>query len=229
MERLELDAWLDGPREYAAGVALYNRLGGSDTLKRLFARRDDVEALLVKELTALRDALPAPVAHRQLTRREAVAAPAQTAPARAPRPQRPSDSPDAPPEVRALVRERKTMYREAQALKATLELLPTQQERATAAFRILDLQTAINRIWDQTNHYDEHGRLPEPQTEQVGEWAHLPDLELVRLLDSHRKYVSKYRKRTRSADVEAEWQKRSAEIPQLEKLIGERKRDVVPY
>lgn len=67
---------------------------------------------------------------------------------------------NAPQEVQDLVTEIKRNYRIEDSLFATLELLPSDEERCKAALQILDLSDRIREIWTLLLHYDTHKVLP---------------------------------------------------------------------
>ncbi len=207
-----IDAWLSRP-EFSTGRELYFRYGSNESYKRLFARRDDQGALqvLISALQELKDNLPSePVESKR----------PEVTPAL-----KPSEFEDAPEAVQALITQRKAYWAEVVSLKKLLRTSESQKERGDAAFRILQLRSLINRIWQQTDHFDRTGQLPkiEPNEPLDAELEKLDDLTLKTTFQNNQKYLSKYAKRDRSQAVESEYQRRLAQQPQIEQILKERK------
>lgn len=207
-----IDAWLSRP-VFATGRELYFRFGSNESYKRLFARRDDQGALqvLISALEELKDNLPSQVVE---SKRPDVKPPVK-----------PSESEDAPEAVQSLITQRKAYWAEVTNLKKLLRSSQSQSERGEAAFRILHLRTLINRIWQQTDHFDRTGQLPEVVKDEPldAELSKLDDLTLKTTFQNNQKYLSKYARRERSQAVEAEYQRRLAQQPQIEQILKERK------
>ncbi|PKK35550.1 hypothetical protein BWI96_16760 [Siphonobacter sp. SORGH_AS_0500] len=207
-----IDAWLSRP-VFATGRELYFRYGSSESYKRLFARRDDQGAfqVLITAIQELRENLP----FESVESKRPEGKPAL----------KPSEFEDAPEAVQAFITQRKAYWAEVVSLKKLLRTSESQSERGEAAFRILQLRTLINRIWQQTDYYDRTGQLLEVEKEEPldAELSKLDDLTLKTTFQNNQKYLSKYAKRDRSQTVEAEYQRRLAQQPQIEQILKERK------
>ncbi|WP_420154147.1 hypothetical protein [Siphonobacter sp.] len=202
----EISRWLQDP-DYEKGVALYDRFGNSSSLKVLFHSGESSlsRPKLKQALTELASQLPAA--------KPSVATVAK--PIEHLKSVRPSQLPDAPAEVKALVQKRREHYDEMRVQHSRLKHLSTDIERFEAAKQIISQEGPIWELWEQTNYYDEHLKLlPPAPTVQVEN----PDRATLRQkLTNLRTYVSKHKKNpAREADVLA-WQ---AQIRQLEDQIA---------
>lgn len=102
---------------------------------------------------------------------------------------KPSERIDANQEVQALIKYRRELYNEGRMLHARLELYQTIQERVYPCQRIVAIRKELKKLWKITNFYDENGRLPNLQEEQL-------TIELEELSDNelNQKFLQLYKK-----------------------------------
>jgi hypothetical protein len=118
-------AYLDGPRTWEEGVALYRKYGSNRTLLRIFDRSGETVynyKRLQEEIRQLLEEMP-----RQARRIQPQAEKSPTA--------LPKDDPRLIP-----------LYRERQLLHARLMLYPTDKERKQAALRIVEITRELDQM-----------------------------------------------------------------------------------
>jgi hypothetical protein len=161
----EIEAWIQGARNYDEGLILYNQYGKNHNLKRVFMRGPDeynIEKLL-SELEQLRE----------------MGRPVITAPA----PETKMDIPqvatanyedrshlivqDKPAKHKELHDQWRKAYKEASHIHQTqLVMEMHKNERGEAAGRIIHLfENIIAPCWDQLDHFEKYGSWPESQVE----------------------------------------------------------------
>ena len=145
MAATAFQAWLDAGEDYETGRAVYAQRGSNTTLKKLL------------EL--------GPTAYNRKRLRLALAELIEEAPAVAPATSLVFTKPAAPaskypPEVQLLVEEKLACFKEAAHLQAQLRVLATDAQRLAAAKQIKALMRRNQQLWDDINHFDEHGHLP---------------------------------------------------------------------
>lgn len=205
---MRIDEWLKAPNsDFSAGVALYERFGDSAALKALFRGGENPISLsrLKKALSEL-GAAPRSVAT------PGVAIPDQPAKEAS---VRPSNLPDAPQDVKAIVLRRRDLYDELRVVHGQLTLLPTNDARHEAALRIATLESEIWNCWEITNFYDEHLKMPAPKP--VFQLA-TDAKTLLKRQANLRSYISKARNKPEKADDVKNWQD---ELRQIEQLLAD--------
>jgi len=178
--------YLDSPGDYFTGVALYERFGHSQSLKRLLRVGGDTPSnseTLAYELLKLA-ALP----------------PVNLIPA--------SKKPSPPPLVQKVdvqIRRENTLEADQcrsdvisklkirDHLHASLSLVRSEPERCQAALHILDLSDQIDEGYKRLDHFNTHGILPEVKEKVVPDGSgELPPFQLFQRQKTLRTYVSRY-------------------------------------
>ncbi len=198
----EINSWLNSSKEYFQGCALYNRYGHSVSLKRLLnkggATSRNKSALEYELRKLIRNIKPPSAgtsgsvkitAHKKagnLSKKQ------HSNPNVTPGHQQSSRRQNTP-EVDELNSTVQMMQKHRASLQSTLELLPTDADRCTAAHTILDLSDKIDKAYERLSHYDKHGILPLEKTN-----AEKPELDqsdvgkLYQRMTTLRTYVSRY-------------------------------------
>lgn len=156
------EQWLANPVDFAAGVALYQQLGGSSVYQQLFAQGETgySRQLLVKQLQQLvgHSVVPAP--------EPAPVAPPTAQPAPmvpAPAPMVPAPAPVNEVALEGLRVRKKACRDERDRLRAQLTApRVTKTDRKKMAARICALTDEVYQIEEAEKHVLEHGRLPGP-------------------------------------------------------------------
>ncbi|WP_079473271.1 hypothetical protein [Chitinophaga ginsengisegetis] len=145
--------WLNGAKNYQAGVALYSRYGTSDDLKSFFSSGCTPyrETRLLKELTDM--VTPSekedPV-DTEMTTAEPPAAVEITDP------------------VLSKIHEEKVLlHKQKDALRYNLSRYTSDRERGIAAHRILQYRREISAVWEREQYYRQHGHLPDDGSSQI--------------------------------------------------------------
>ncbi|SHL87551.1 hypothetical protein [Hymenobacter psychrotolerans] len=193
METSNVRHWLAQPPDFAAGVQLYEQLGGSATYKQLFALGETSYSRQV--LVAQLQALVGPVFE----------------PPRAPTPPAPMPQATAVPADPALLAGVRTQLKAARDERSHLHAQLTapglrQAARCKMVHRICQLTDQVLQLLADEAHVLEHGRRPGPvATADVTDAG-----ELRRRLDNLVSLRSKLRKRP----------ERAGELPALEAEIN---------
>jgi len=185
--------YLDSPGDYFTGVALYERFGHSQSLKRLLRVGGDTTSnseTLAYELRKLA-ALP----------------PVKSIPA--------SKKPSPPPLVHKVdVQIRRDNTPEADQcrsdvvsklkirdhLHASLSLVRSEQDRCQAALQILDLSDKIDEDYQRLDHFNTHGILPAEKEKIVPDSSdELTPFQLFQRQKTLRTYVSRYERLSKSS------------------------------
>ena len=126
-----LNAWLNGNRDYAAGLLIYQAHGTSTALKNVLAMG------------------PSPYNRRKLASALAQLLTTQK-----------STPASGPVTKEKLTAERTLLFKEAAALHSQLPGAPTDGQRLQLATEILNRFDKINEIWDILAYYDKYQRWP---------------------------------------------------------------------
>lgn len=152
--------WLNGSRDFAAGVALYAQLGGSALYQRMFANTGATPANKLKlaaELEKLAGSAPVP------------------APDPAPVKPRPAAAAPTPPPTKDgenrryldLLKKRDLLYRKLDHLHVEKRFLPVGDKLRDCAFAILSTHQQIVECWTMIDHYQEHETFPAAKQKPV--------------------------------------------------------------
>lgn len=157
----EIMQWLSGNRDYALGVALYKEYGDNAALKTMFATTQTAFSAkkLAASLTAIADAL------RQSAELAAKERETQSLQKTIARIDQSLDNET----VIALDKQAKSQYAQAAFLHGQLRHAPTDEQRKTLAFQILDLFEAVSQGFERVDYYKEFGHLPPPPSEEEQE------------------------------------------------------------
>lgn len=185
--------YFDSPGDYFTGVALYERFGHSQSLKRLLRVGGDTTSnseTLAYELRKLA-ALP----------------PVNLIPT--------SKKPSPPPLVQKIdVQIRRENTPEADLcridvisklkirdhLHASLSLVRSEQDRCQAALQILDMSDQIDEGYKRLDHFNIHGILPEVKEKVVPDVSgELTPFQLFQRQKTLRTYVSRYERLCKSS------------------------------
>jgi hypothetical protein len=141
-----IEAWLNSGRDYQAGCHLYEQYGQDAFFKILFASRISIfnrrklEAELEKIYEAEKAVQQKPKKFKPHLSQEKYL--------------------NLPDQIRALNEERSVKYQEMSDLHSKLVLL-NAEERGKAAFKILELDQRLIKIWSMLDHHAETGELPD--------------------------------------------------------------------
>ena len=145
--------WLNGSKNYQAGVVLYDRYGASDDLKSFFSSGCTPyrETRLLKELTDL----VAPIGSEDPADMEMinVEAPATVA--------------ITDPILLKIHDEKVILHKQKDALRYTLSRLASDRERGLAAHKILQYRREISAVWEREQHYKQFGQLPDDGSNMI--------------------------------------------------------------
>ncbi|MDJ1500464.1 hypothetical protein [Xanthocytophaga agilis] len=228
-----IEAWLRDPKDYWAGLKLYDTYSERPRYPRLRHTLgfgpDDYNWLSIKEeLTWL---LQNVIVHSF----EAEKVVAEVEPATDQQPAGETDSLPKQPtteeidehlyfnrlpdEGKELVKEWKGLYAQSASLHATLIHLPSDEERKKAAKMILENFDQIHVNWDKLDYYQKHGHFPakpvvEPTPDQQDPAA------LMRRLNNLRSQVSKQKDNANRQTEVIAWRK---EIETIEEALGIKK------
>jgi hypothetical protein len=172
--------WLNGNRDYATGVVLYNLYGDNDAVKQMLAQgaTDYRKGKLVEHLQAvLQTAKPVTIQIAKVPKTVYV---------------KRENTPDArvPEEQDAYRKEWLPLFMEMNNLRHKLRLMPTDEERCDAAFEVLRLQKECMKIWAKRDYELQYGKQPE--VKNTG--GAVPTNELKAQQLNLRTYVTKYKK-----------------------------------
>ncbi|MDR6565453.1 hypothetical protein [Chitinophaga ginsengisegetis] len=145
--------WLNGSKNYLAGVALYDRYGGSDDLKSFFASGCTPyrESRLLKELTDLvTPTVKDDPVDTEMTTIEAPAAVEIT------------DT-----TLLKLHEEKVLLHKQKDALRYNLSRYTSDRERGIIAHRILQYRREISAVWEREQYYKQYGHLPDDGSKQI--------------------------------------------------------------
>lgn len=186
----QIREWLEGEfREYAAGVALFEAHGRSGVLKRLLAGActEYTREVLARELAKLVVGI-VPIASEKTPVVAFVASKPRISP------------PEPTPEADDVRRQRRKLFADRDYLHASLELLPTEQQRLDASLQLLAIVQRIQLSYDL-----EAGRVVVPEPTLGPDLATLTDAgEIRRLLANLKPLRSKLKNRPDRADKLAE-------------------------
>ena len=213
MVRKSITDWLNSGRTYAVGVALYDVHGHDVALKRALTqgfsdfRQARLEQALRELLKAAPPAAAAALLPVALTTNGITIASVQL------------------PEEQVAEAEDAyrdhwlPLYQEMQALRARLHLIQDDEERGKTAHRILELERALNKIWEARDIQRKTGQAP-PAEEVAGPAVITDKNALQKRLNAVRSYVSKYKRlvelRPGHAETLERYQQYCAERDQLE-------------
>jgi hypothetical protein len=188
-----ISLWLAGDRDFKSGVEIYNRLGNDFMLMTMLeqgytAYREEQLIEAMNDLLLTIGKSENPVASTETIIYEAAlfVANVENHGVKA------SMLPNAPLVVREAVKKRRNLYYEFMRLHTLLIEQTPRKLRTEYALRILDIFDEIKPLWDLTNFYDQHLRLPdEPKKINIDD---LSIVEANKLYNAHYKYVRKFYK-----------------------------------
>jgi hypothetical protein len=218
--------WLNGSRDYATGVRLYDQHGSNKLLKRLFseeAPNETKKQRLVKELEAmLKGQVKEVLQVTQLEQRIIQTTKQEAKPART----RWSEKMD---EVEKSIFETwKPLYSEMLHLQTTIDALaragvkdPDQEKQAgVMALRIIELDKLCDNLYEERDYYLQHGKRKE-STGPV-EISLLPE-QWHKKLANHQRYIRDYRKQLEkdptNTNAAAQIQKHEWAVAEYKKLL----------
>ena len=181
-----IHTWLSSSRDYDIGLELLRRFGNSDFLLKMLSTGKDYwnEKTLMEELTKLRDSVQSFEKEEKFVKAKEIVKEAL---------KRPSDSENAPFEVKEIVAKRKVIYNEGKKLHARLKLYKDDEERYGACMRILAIRKELKKMWSFTNFYDDNLRLPENLETETLKWEGLDDFSLNKEWQTIYKYIGKFK------------------------------------
>ena len=123
-----------------------------------------------------------------------------------------------PQEVREVRRLKTEAFSEMNRLHAQL-LRMDDDERHSAALRIVELDAKLETYWQAINDFEDTGKVPDPEGWRENEMslAELPHAQLVKMRNTDRSYISKNKGKADKQDKVAEREER---IWQIEQIIG---------
>lgn len=207
----EINRWISGGQDYAAGVALYEEYGASSVRKRMFTssgptsfnREKLLQSLQELVATAPEPAAPAMVSRPRKKAPQYSATPAEVIPA----------SPELVEQVMVQVR---PLFDERMLTHSKLDSPRlNDQDRLKLALRIHELSAQIKKLLQVRAHVLEHGRLPEEKQQ-----AKVDETDKASLIQ-HRNNLRTYRSRLKKDHPEKtqELEAHNNEIERLTTLI----------
>lgn len=190
-----IQKWLQN-KSYPIGVEIYRRYGDDDYLKKMFSLGEDsyntqrlekeIKSLLKVGAHSESPSTTAKVIYESQLVDELT---------------KPSLKSKAPAEVKSIISKRKKLYAKTvvnkdKLVELYLEGSENKELASTLAHQILDCYDEIKPLWDYTNFYDKHQRLPNiivPKTN----YQDYSDVDLNRMFLNNSKYISKNRSVTR--------------------------------
>jgi len=162
----EINAWLNGGKEYNAGVTLYEKFGASASQKRILRlggpTKKNVDIVEYELRRIIKGQRPCPV--RPVIWKNNTPAPVKNIiPVTArPKPQDAGQKTSRRPntvEVDKLNERKITLLKIRDNLHATLAMVGMETRRGNA-FEILRISDEIDEIYTRLDHYEKHGALP---------------------------------------------------------------------
>jgi hypothetical protein len=172
--------WLNSSKDYAVGLNLLKAHSSNKFLIKVLESGNDYwnAKSLEKELRKLSEESSFKIDKPQVIAEETL--------------KKPSEQISAPLEIQEIIAERKKIYNEGKKLHARLEYYQTNQERLEASLRILQIRRQLKKLWNITNFYDEHKRMPSQEEHNLLlELEALSDMELNSLFLKHYKFLHK--------------------------------------
>lgn len=213
----EIKAWLQGPRNYDEGVALYERYGLNRMLRRKFAieRTAFIRDMLVEELRKIAGITTTELARLPRRAARAVAVvpskPRQQAPAEVKEKLRFRErfpflnAPDCPDEVKVMVADMFTAYGAYHDAFSRLQELPDDANGAKEAQAIVENYLADRQMWEALEYFKAHNALPQEEVKASDDGdtvALMTDMELADGLRNARSNVSKKKAALKKADTD---------------------------
>lgn len=203
-----IEQWLNGPRDYMAGVALYLTYGNNMNLKRVFSHGPsdyNVEKLAyeLEHIKHLGEATEKkkPVHVPQLPPQEYV-------PPVEPAPDRSQYVIQEKPELyHQLHREWRQFYKQASHLHQTqLGMDQHKNDRGKAARQIIELfENEISPRWEMLDYFEEHGHFPEVTKPEPIQYVTAADM--LKRRNNLRTYITKYQDNPKKITQLAAWRK----------------------
>jgi hypothetical protein len=123
-------------------------------------------------------------------------------------------------DAKVLFEEIKMMLKERDNLHATLEYIPTNDQRLTNALRILEISDSISDAYERLGHYDKHGVLPSKPIRPEPIKRNIEEMDKGDLISRRltiRTYISKYSRLSEKAKT-PEMRAKNLEILEKYKL-----------
>lgn len=252
----EIVTWLKGLRPWTEGVALYDRYGVNRMYKEMFRLRGEnvqTRGILVEELRKM-----AGLTDEEMRRMKRTGKPSADTPQndQTDTPQNDQtatkyirfrkrfpflDEESCPDVLKVLVADLFTAYGRYKEAHARLVVLPDSQADAAAekeAAAIVENYIENHAIWDELEHYRDHGTLlgRHPKVKAfmaAGSYENMSDIDVQRALANARSNLSKAKKKytaagddeSRQADAQTLIDKWEAEKTALEAEVARRKKN----
>ncbi len=220
-----IEKYLQNPINYQEGLTLYLKFGTNEALKKFF-QMGESSLTKPKLIANLQELLIQSKPSSETSKAEKVVLIAAKK-AKEIKNTSPSDLPDAPEEIKVLVKRRISLYKERASLFAQLKLMVdnetkfNDEKRGIIANKILQIGVEIESLWKMTNYYDATKKIPQKPEKLFYEVS--SDIDLMKQLNATRVKISRAEKGKRNTeDIEDLKAKRDY----LEKLIEEREVDV---
>ncbi len=258
----EIVTWLKGLRPWTEGVALYDRYGVNRMYKEMFRLRGEnvqTRGILVEELRKIAGLTDDEMRRLKRTGKPSPARNPQTAPPKNDQTVNPQNDQTAtkvirfrerfpflneescPDVLKVLVADLFTAYGRYKEAHARLVVMPDSQADATAekeAAAIVENYIENHAIWDELEHYRDHGTLlgRHPKVKAfmaAGSFENMSDIDVQRALANARSNLSKAKKKytaagddeSRQADAQTLIDKWEAEKTALEAEVERRKKN----
>lgn len=175
--------WLNGPKNYYVGIAIYETIGTDDLLKELFDKGETPysKKRLEAELRAFLDSGGTEILPQATDEQES------------------SEMPPADDAILNAIRDEwQPLYQEMNLLRHKLDQYQGNSEQMIAerdpiAFAILELEQRCMAIWDKREHYLKHGRLPDVEQDELA--IPTDPVELGKFLENLKKNIRRNRKK----------------------------------
>jgi len=191
----EIHTYLDESRDYLRGVALYEKFGQSQSLKRILRMGGDTPANIETLLYELSKIASVPVQPISPSPVKKVIQPPPLV-QKVDVPVRRENSPQANDCRQEIISRLKVRDH----LHASLSVDPSKESRCKSSYQILDLTDQIQEGYDRLEHFNLHGILPpvKEKKPEVNPDA-LSPLKLFQRQKTLRTYVSRYERLIKSA------------------------------
>jgi hypothetical protein len=212
----DITAWLNGPRNYAEGLELYNKHGHSPSLKRILTISGDTKRnaeTLAYELSKISATLHIEPVKIQIKK------PVLVKPVIEYKPIPTIDRNNA--DIQTTIEAKNRLYKQYVALFHQLEHLQ-QPDRLKAALDCLTIMDEVQRLWGIIDYHRQHGALP-PVTISVSKENKVNEMDKADLLqyrnNSLRPAISQLKKKLTNAKGGAKRAELQDQIDKKELLL----------
>lgn len=175
----EIINWLNGPRNFEEGLALYLKYGTSPSLKRILSIKGETKQnmdTLVYELGKLSRNEDIPVRKVAIKPRQVnnpVPAPVAD--------NKPALTQQLGSDIKAIIETKNRLFKQYVALFHQLEHF-SNDERLKAALECLNIMDEVQRLWGVIDYHREHGILPPTQISNTPKESNINAMDKAQLI-----------------------------------------------